>query len=794
MATFTVTTLDDTGADASDLTLREAIEMMATTPEGDRIEFADGLSGTIMLDGGALELMASGYNIIDGDVDNDGLSDISISAGGMSGVFVATMGRYTLQDLTITGGMAENGGGLWIGEDAFVRLLRSTVTGNEATGNDAGMGGGGIFSMGEVALVNATISGNTASGTSGSGGNLLVSSGDAYLGWSTISEGSAARAGGGIEVTTGTVMIENSRLEGNSTGNSPGNGGALHVTGTSDVTIENSLVRGNSAGSEGGGLWNNAGSTMTIRNTVVSMNEALGDAADNGGGGVFNNGGDLVIEGGSINRNAASGVSGSGGNVFSTGGMVDISGTAISGGTANRAGGGIEVIDGTMTISGATLVNNRTGDAPGNGGALHVTGTNGTMVSVSDSMILRNFASSEGGGLWNNAGSVITVTGSTVSGNVAAGAAADNGGGGLFNNGGTFAISSSTVEGNRATGTAGSGGGLFSTAGTVTVTDTDFDGNTARRAGGGIEIVEGNLLVSGSDFSDNFAGPAPGNGGAIHVTGGAATDIDGGSFTGNTATAEGGALWNSATGTMVVSGAAILGNLANGTAMSEQGGGGVFSNGGMTTLIDVTVTDNTANRGLGDGILGVAGTTFALSGAELDDTLRNVGDMGDTVTGGTGDDGLRGTDGMDSLSGGSGDDRLFGLMGDDMISGGAGDDRLYGNLGGDTLTGGAGNDAFVYFGTQDSPFVSGLVDTITDFTQGEDVIDLSRIDTDMLMTGDQGFRFLGSTAYDGSPGALTYGFVDDHTVIQADVDGDFTTDFEITVAGRVMFTADDFML
>ena len=49
------------------------------------------------------------------------------------------------------------------------------------------------------------------------------------------------------------------------------------------------------------------------------------------------------------------------------------------------------------------------------------------------------------------------------------------------------------------------------------------------------------------------------------------------------------------------------------------------------------------------------------------------------------------------------------------------DDWLSGGTGTDTLTGGAGADTFAYFAGHGS-------DTITDFTDGEDVIDLSFLD------------------------------------------------------------------
>lgn len=95
----------------------------------------------------------------------------------------------------------------------------------------------------------------------------------------------------------------------------------------------------------------------------------------------------------------------------------------------------------------------------------------------------------------------------------------------------------------------------------------------------------------------------------------------------------------------------------------------------------------------------------------------------DTLVGGAGNDVLRGQAGGDLLLGGRGDDKLFGGKGQDTLLGGAGDDILKGGTGNDTLTGGAGEDTFV--------IISGgarNVDTITDFTIGEDVIDVTALD------------------------------------------------------------------
>ncbi len=87
-----------------------------------------------------------------------------------------------------------------------------------------------------------------------------------------------------------------------------------------------------------------------------------------------------------------------------------------------------------------------------------------------------------------------------------------------------------------------------------------------------------------------------------------------------------------------------------------------------------------------------------------------------TRSGGLGDDSIDGGVGHDHLDGGLGDDEILGGAGNDKLFGGDGDDVLNGGSGQDILTGGAGADAFTF----DARFGK---DKISDFTQGEDVID-----------------------------------------------------------------------
>ena len=126
-----------------------------------------------------------------------------------------------------------------------------------------------------------------------------------------------------------------------------------------------------------------------------------------------------------------------------------------------------------------------------------------------------------------------------------------------------------------------------------------------------------------------------------------------------------------------------------------------------------------------DTILG-AGGADTLFGNMGNDSI-SAGDGDDLVFGGrdndilygdSGNDALLGNLGADTLHGGTGADSLFGGQGNDVLFGDSGDDWLSGDLGDDTLTGGAGNDTFAF-----APG-SGH-DTVTDFTKGQDRIDVS---------------------------------------------------------------------
>ncbi|MEH6645843.1 calcium-binding protein [Sulfitobacter sp.] len=78
------------------------------------------------------------------------------------------------------------------------------------------------------------------------------------------------------------------------------------------------------------------------------------------------------------------------------------------------------------------------------------------------------------------------------------------------------------------------------------------------------------------------------------------------------------------------------------------------------------------------------------------------------------------TEGADAYIGTTGDDNVSLLGGDDTFDGGAGNDTVNGDAGNDTLTGGADNDVFVIGAASGA-------DVITDFTLGEDKIDIQAL-------------------------------------------------------------------
>ena len=249
-----------------------------------------------------------------------------------------------------------------------------------------------------------------------------------------------------------------------------------------------------------------------------------------------------------------------------------------------------------------------------------------------------------------------------------------------------------------------------------------------------------------------------------------------------------------------------------------------ISNASQSTLtgthLSDTITGGPGNSTLygldgADVLNGFTGKDILVGGAG-NDTL-NGGDANDVLSGGPGNDTLNGGAGLDTatyadavsgvtvslavtgpqVTGGAGTDTLVavenltgsvfadhltGSSGANILIGGAGGDVLTGGGGQDTLTGGANADTFVFTAIGDSK--PGAPDTITDFTEGQDHIDLHLIDANSGVAGDQAFHLGATAGHAGDLVVLAYDSGNNRTEL------DLYTNSDATVDGAIWLTGD----
>lgn len=208
-----------------------------------------------------------------------------------------------------------------------------------------------------------------------------------------------------------------------------------------------------------------------------------------------------------------------------------------------------------------------------------------------------------------------------------------------------------------------------------------------------------------------------------------------------------------------------------------------------------TATYATATTGV-EVTLAVAGAQN--TGGAGTDTLVSIENLvgsnfGDSLTGDALANMLNGLSGNDTLNGGLGNDTLNGGSGNDTLNGGFGNDLLVGGFGRDVMTGGAGFDRFDFNAAGES--VPGLFsrDVITDFTGNGilagDVIDVSTMDANTLVVGNQAFTFIGAAAFTAA-GQLRYS----GGMLQGNMDADMSSEFEVALAGAPSLTVFDLVL
>ncbi|WP_109116729.1 calcium-binding protein [Azospirillum sp. TSO22-1] len=233
----------------------------------------------------------------------------------------------------------------------------------------------------------------------------------------------------------------------------------------------------------------------------------------------------------------------------------------------------------------------------------------------------------------------------------------------------------------------------------------------------------------------------------------------------------------------------LLGGAGNDTLVDGAG----------NDTMDGGLDDDTMDGGFGDDVMtGNYGIDHVNGGGgndqirgDIGDDQMQAGDGDDTANGGEGADWVTGNAGNDVVYGGFGIDTLNGADGNDTLDGGPDADLVIGDGGLDHLTGGEGADRFDFNRVSDSR-AGAEHDLIEDFGIGTgDRFDVAGIDAKSGSgAANDAFTYIGDEAFHGRAGELRYA----GGLVQADVNGDGTADFEVEIVGAPALDVDHFIL
>lgn len=501
---------DDGDFSVGDLSLREALGQTNSNFGGmDTIAFDSALAGgTIVLSLGELlisdtvKITGLGDELLSVDASgNDPTPEVNNGDG--SRVFLIGFGiDVHIEGLTLTGGDTYYGGGIY--SEGNLTLVDSTISGNSAISRGGGIFGG--YGSGSIAIIGSTISGNFSKYN---GGGIAHRYGTLTITQSTISGNTANGTGGGIDFRgyNAILTVTESTISGNSSTNS--SGGGVYLSG-SNSTFTGSTISDNTARYDGGGIAARSG-VLHVVGSTISGNQTLNGR----GGGIDRRYGSLEVSDSTISHNSAefdggglylryinaevsdttisnNSAGNDGGGIIAQGGTLDLLHGTINNNSADRSGGGLNIRNGTLTATGNTITANTAGhDGAG------IASFNANLQSIANE-IDNNVAGGSGGGIFANLGT-LQVTQSTLAGNSA------NSGGGLLGRETNLNVTNSTISGNFAT---GNGGGVYLfTAGpaAMTVHHSTITLNTANGFGGGMTVVGGMLDLGHTIVASNTA-------------------------------------------------------------------------------------------------------------------------------------------------------------------------------------------------------------------------------------------------------------------------------------------------
>ena len=323
----------------------------------------------------------------------------------------------------------------------------------------------------------------------------------------------------------------------------------------------------------------------------------------------------------------------------------------------------------------------------------------------------------------------------------------------------------------------------------------------------GVENVDGSLIGSDTLTGDGAANVLKGLGGSDVLFGGGGADVllggeDQDFLSGGT----GDDRIDGGNGNDVISFQFMAANITVDLSLlgAQSTGEGIDTIRNIESVYGSNIgNDSLTGDYLGNGLYGLGGNDTLAGGDGVDyldrgdgiDTVTYAGAFDDVVVDlrrqtATDDFGEQDTlVGIENIVGGAFDDTLNGSVGNNVIIGG---------LGRDVIRGGGGADTFLYRTTGESGISTTTRDLIRDFVSGDSVtgdkIDLSMLDANNLLAGDQAFTWIGTAAFSNVAGQLHQIARPDQTILEADLDGNGTSDFSIAIKGTIVFAASDFVL
>ncbi len=521
--------------------------------------------------------------------------------------------------IAFTGGRAVTANGGFVSMDgAELVMTAGTIKNFKVNGM-----GGAIYAVNgsAVELSNVALTNNTASSH---GGAVYVNGSQSVLSVTDCEfSGNTGDAGGAIITYNTAVTLQGSTVV---TDNTANGGSAVQVNLGSLTITDDTVVTGNYgvtavAYCAGAALTMNSGEVgdnYDLSGAEASSEVYVGDYTEHTGSAVFSEdalvGGKGVVTGGNAactvkNLNDGAEV------IFAAAAAVTENVTSymrdgltvyipyvemknISGTVASLTGGntmtGNVTLSGTVTVSGNVILDlnghTLTGKAypyfnipqgasltirdSGSSGKITGLGDNGAATSgcmatmtggrlTIEGGTISNFKTTGSGGVVYATAGTIVIHGGTFTENTAAN------GGVIYNSGADITIDGGSFTSNTASGDASYGGAIYSLNGEMVIEDGAFTSNTSGRGGA---LAGSNLTIEDGAFTSNSAV----YGGVLWVLGSGNVTFNGGTYTGNTASSNSGAIAysNGAADSMpmfAINGGTFTGTAYSSTSTSDPG-------------------------------------------------------------------------------------------------------------------------------------------------------------------------------------------------------------------------------